>query len=476
MGWAAEAAALLAPARRWDHPAQMAEDLTAATRRPFLRPAHVDLISREFAACYRAHNGRLMINLPPRHGKTESTRWGCAWVLHDDPWARIISASYTVDLARDSADAVRGIVREHGEALGVQLRRDSQAVHRWRTPQGGGYLAVGVNGPITGRGADFLVVDDPTKNRAAAESPTWRRRTREWWESDVYTRLEPGASIVVIGTRWHRQDLLGTILESARATGEVWRVVNLPALAHTGDELGRAPGEALWPERYNVEELERIRATVGPYAWASLYDQNPQARSQGAYWSDDDIRAAEALAPEELPTFTELVIAVDPATSDEPGADETGIIALGREGSRDRGRVGVLEDASGRMSPDEWGRAAVEAWYRWRADRIVVEANQGGGMVETVIRSASASLGLPTPPVRRVHARRGKALRAEPVSQQYRNGRVWHWRSMPVLVEQMTGWTPDTTDSPDRLDAMVHGVTDLLGLSESAPGRLGRRA
>lgn len=478
MGWAAEAAAILDSGARWDHPAEMAEALTASTRRPFQRPAHVELISREFAACHRRWNGRLMVHAPPRHGKTETIRWGAAWALAADPWLKVISGSYTLNLARESSDAVRAVARDHGSALGLHLREDSQAAHRWRTPQGGGYLAVGVGGSVVGFGADLLLIDDPVKNRAAAESPTWRRRSREWWENDVYTRLEPGASIVVIATRWHREDLPATIISTARAAnGEEWRVINLAALAGADDELGREPGAALWPERWPEAELARVRTVLGPYAWTSQYQQEPQAKAEGAYWTGQDIAGAHSRAPAKLPPMPELIISVDPSISSDPGADETGIIVCAREAGPARtARAGVLEDLSGVMGPDEWGRAAVEAYTRWRADRVVVEDNQGGEMVETVIRAAATALGRPAPPVRRVNARRGKALRAEPVAQAYRQQRVWHAHSMPELEEQMTGWTPDTTDSPDRLDAMVHGLTDLLGLSGDAPGQLRRRA
>jgi hypothetical protein len=125
----------------------------------------------------------------------------------------------------------------------------------------------GVGGPITGRGAHLLVIDDPVKNDEEARSPTCRQKQWDWWQSVASTRLRPGGLIVIIQTRWHRDDLTGRILKHAKNNGQRWRVVSLPALAGEDDPLGRAPGEALWPEMYPRERLLRIRAGRTAYYW-----------------------------------------------------------------------------------------------------------------------------------------------------------------------------------------------------------------
>lgn len=446
----------IAPTRtRWTHPAAMATTLSDGR---WETAPHLDLLSQAIADCHQQRDGRLLVHMPPRHGKTLLTsQWAPAWVLDRDPTARIILTSYTLELARSNSRAARNIT------LGkTTLADDSTAAHRWHTTAGGGVYAVGVGGSITGFGGDLIIIDDPVKSREDAESTTQRARVWEWYRDTLYTRLEPGASLVVVATRWHRDDLPGRIQQHARKTGEAWRVINLPALALPGDELGREPGMPLWPERYDAADLDRIRQTLGPHGWASLYQQSPIVREGAGYWSGTDIDRARDLAPDTIPTFTRLVISVDPAATSKPGADETGIVITARDQA---GHGAILEDLSGVMPPETWGRTAVEAHTRWRADSIVAESNQGGEMVRTVIHSAARAMRVPPPPVRLVHARRGKALRAEPVAQQFRLGQVWMLDSMPELTDQMLTWSPESKDSPDRLDAMVHGLTDVLGLA-----------
>lgn len=456
----------IAPRRRrhtWPDPAAMAREVSAGRWQP---APHLDLLAQAIAATHAEPDGRLLVHMPPRHGKTLLTgQWAPAWALSQNPELRVILASYTLELARDNSVGTRSIVRElmATEQAGVALAADSTAAHRWHTADGGGVYAVGLGGSITGFGGDIIIVDDPVKSREDAESPTFRARAWDWYRDTLYTRLEPGASLIVVATRWHPDDLPGRILKHAATTGETWRVINLPALADAGDPLGRAPGDPLWPERYDVPALERIRATLGPRGWASLYQQQPIATAGGAYWTAELVEQAQAAAPDELPTFARLVVSVDPPASSEPGADEAGIVVCGCERPPLR-RGAVLEDLSGVMDPEAWGKAAVEAFVRWRADTVVAEKNQGGEMVRAVIHAAARKMGVPRPPVRLVHARRGKALRAEPVAQQFRQGNVWMRGSLPRLADQMLSWTPESTDSPDRLDAMVHGLTHVMRL------------
>lgn len=463
--WALAAAEALDPREEpdetWPAPADTAEELS---NRLWKRAPHLELLSLKIRECAERPDGRLMVHMPPRHGKTELTStWTPPWYLRR--WRgrrRVILASYAMELARENARKVRN--RARGRRLGVPLAEDSQAAGRWHTAAGGGLQAVGVGGSITGFGGDLIIIDDPVKDRASAESKVLRDAAWEWYTDTLYTRLEPGGSLVVVATRWHVDDLPGRILEHAKSTGEEWEVVNLPAIAGPADPLGRAEGEALWPDRYPLERLEVIRATEGPYGWASLYQQEPVPRDGGAYWSPESITAAQARAPrapggELTPDFRRKIVAVDPNTEGE--ADEAGVIVLGLDRTE---RVGVLEDRSGRVPPDEWGRRAVQAYHEHGCDAIVYEKNQGGKMVMSVIREAARGLSLPTPPLRSVWASHGKSARAEPVSVAYANGRVWHAHPFPDLSRELTSWVPHSSDSPNRLDALVWGVAELLRL------------
>lgn len=217
---------------------------------------------------------RLMLFLPPRHGKSEMTtvRYS-AWRLERNPSERVIIGAYNQILANKFSRKARRIAQGR-----IEISSDRKAVEDWETPQGGGLRAVGVGGGITGQGGNLIVIDDPVKSREEAESETYRERVWEWYKDDLYTRLEPGGSIILIMTRWHEDDLAGKLLEEAKQEGERWEVVSLPALAEPGDALDREIGEPLCPERYTLEALENIRAVLGERSFTALYQQRPTAR------------------------------------------------------------------------------------------------------------------------------------------------------------------------------------------------------
>jgi predicted phage terminase large subunit-like protein len=195
-------------------------------------------------------------------------------------------ASYEADFASQWGRKVRDLLSVFGDpAFGVRLSEGSTAADRWEIAKhGGGMQTAGVGGALTGKGADLLIVDDPVKNAEQASSPTFREKTWEWYTSTAYSRLEPNGSIILIQTRWHADDLAGRVLANAQAdSDEVWDVLNLPALAEKDDPLGRAPGQALWPERYDEKALNRIKSVQGPFWWSSLYQQRPTPRDGGFF-------------------------------------------------------------------------------------------------------------------------------------------------------------------------------------------------
>jgi predicted phage terminase large subunit-like protein len=241
----------------------------------FVRFKHIEYISRIIAQTVAHGNGRLIVSIPPRHGKSWLiSTWTPPWFLGLCPDKSIILTSYEAEFASSWGRRVRDIIREHGEVLGVTLRDDSQASDRWQTTVGGGMITAGVGGPITGRGGDLIIIDDPVKNWQEATSEVQRKKAIEWFNSTLYTRAEPGASIIILMTRWHEDDLAGNLLGRHNDT---WKEIRLPALAEDGDALGRPVGAALCPERYDEEALYSIQRTIGSRAWNALYQQRPSA-------------------------------------------------------------------------------------------------------------------------------------------------------------------------------------------------------
>ena len=223
---------------------------------------------------------RLMVLIPPGSAKsTYASLLFPPWFLQRHPRAQVIAASHTAGLAEAFGRGVRGLVAEHGARLGYRLDSENRAAGRFGTSRGGSYFATGVRGPVTGRRADLLLIDDPVKGQADADSARVRDGVWDWYRSDLLTRLRPGGRVVLVMTRWHPDDLGGRLLES----GESWRVIRLPALAEPGDLLGRVPGEALWPEWEGVAALERKRLALGDRAFSALFQQAPVRATGGLF-------------------------------------------------------------------------------------------------------------------------------------------------------------------------------------------------
>jgi len=234
---------------------------------------------------------RLMLFMPPRHGKSTLASVAFpAWHLGRNPQHEFISCSYSGSLAMAFSRKVRGLLREEGYKAAFKSRLDptSQSAEAWLTTDGGGYVAAGVGGGITGKGAHILLIDDPVKNREDAESQNNRDSNWDWYTSTAYTRLAPGGGVLVILTRWHDDDLAGRLLKQGAEGGDDWEVVKYPALAEEEEEF-REVGEALHPERYDVEALKRIERAVGPRDWSALYQQNPVA-DDGDYFTREMIQ------------------------------------------------------------------------------------------------------------------------------------------------------------------------------------------
>jgi predicted phage terminase large subunit-like protein len=214
------------------------------------------------------------VNMPPRHGKSELLSvWLPAWFLDLFPDRRVIVTSYGASVAGDLSRKTRAV-------FGVEnIHHDSKAVMKWNTPQGGGMFAAGVGGPITGRGGDLLLCDDPHKNFDDANSEKLNDSIHNWWRTTFETREEPGSSIIVVMTRWTTEDLTAWLLDNVDRD---WDHIVIPAIAGESDPIGRQEGEALWPDRYDIDWLKKKRSG-NSQTFEAMYQQNPDSGT-GHVW------------------------------------------------------------------------------------------------------------------------------------------------------------------------------------------------
>lgn len=243
---------------------------------------HLSILNRLLLSVARGETTRLLVTVPPRHGKsTLSSHYFPAWYLGMYPDRRVLLAGYEADFASSWGRKARNVLERYGRSFGVEVDHRSSAADRWDiSGRAGGMATAGIGGPLTGKGADLLLIDDPVKNAEEAGSETYREKAWEWYASTAFTRLEPNGSIIVIQTRWHEDDLAGRILKNSK---ERWEVIRLSALAEEGDYLGRQPGEALWPERYDRESLLNIKQEIGSYWFSALYQQDPEPVGEGRF-------------------------------------------------------------------------------------------------------------------------------------------------------------------------------------------------
>lgn len=279
--------------------------------------AHLNIIDQylEQVVLYLLTNGeqgigRLMINCPPQYGKsTTVSQYFPAYVIGKMTWVKLMLVSYGDGLARRNSRAVRKIIQSQAYQEifpGVRLDRSKKAANEFEIEGTGGEMfSTGILGGATGHPSNLLIVDDPIKNRAEAESPTIRERTRDAFYSDIYTRLGLPGAIVFMNTRWNYEDLSGTVLNDPN---EQYVHVNLPAIAEENDIMGRQPGQALWPEKHNEEKLAQIRASMGDYAFASLFQQSP-LQTKGRLFDTGKIRIVKE-APEIVRTVRFYDLAV----------------------------------------------------------------------------------------------------------------------------------------------------------------------
>ena len=319
-----------------------------------LAPArhHLELL-RELDDLAERRSDRLLVAMPPGSAKsTYASVYFPAWLLMRKPATRIIAACHTEQLAAHFGRQVRALLAAQPDPGQAAIARDERAAARFATQAGGGYFGVGVRGPLAGRRADLIVIDDPVKSWAEADSVAARDALWDWFRADLTTRLTPGGRIALVMTRWHEDDLAGRIL----ASDDGWKRLILPALADaTDDPLGRAADEPLWPEVEDSTALQRRRTVMGPRAWAALYQQRPRSDAEAMF------QAGRIAVLEEMPVCRGVVRAWDlAATAASDGSrdpDWTVGVKLARLES---GGVAVLDVVRLRVGPAEVAQAIVQ--------------------------------------------------------------------------------------------------------------------
>jgi len=274
--------------------------------------------------------------------ETTTVRYG-AYAFEKNPRDNVLVTAYNERIARRFSRKARVIVESRR-----QLMTSSRAADEWGMPEGGTFMSRGVGSPPTGVGFKRIIIDDPIRRREDAESINLREKAWDWFTDDIYTRLEPGGAMIIVATRWHHDDITSRAIESEP---NKWVVLKLPAIAEEADQLGRQPGESLWPERYSVEDLMRIKAVMlqneGEYGWQALYQQSPTQRS-GAMIRQDRISTFQEL-PLSVGRFRRVIRAWDLASTRGAGDYTVGV-----KGALDNiGRFWILDVVIGQFDVDE---------------------------------------------------------------------------------------------------------------------------
>ena len=444
-----------------------------ASRGKWFLAKHLKQIDKvlEAAILHRKTPSIIVFEAPPRHGKSEFiSKYLPAWYLSRFPQNRVMLSSYEANFAKSWGRKARETFSEFGAPIGRSVSRIVSAADNWETNYGGGMVTAGVGGPLTGKGANLLIVDDPIKNDEQALSPTIREKHWDWWQSTASTRIEPGGLAIVMNTRWHKEDLAGRLI-SAAESGEGPEVlrVRFPAIAEENDHLGREPGEALWPDRWPLEILLQRRNALDPFWWNALYQQRP-SRAGRMEWPDDYF--GEKIWADDWPSDFEItVIACDPSKGkDSKRGDYAALVMLGLRG----GRLWV-DSVVRRMPPAQIVETGIELAQRYHPEHFGVESNMFQELLATEFDRKTQEMKVTPLPI---------ALINNTVNKDLRIGRLGTYLARDLfrfrrtgdnhrLVEQMKEWPlGDHDDGPDGLEMAVRLMNWATGNDGEQGGRV----
>jgi predicted phage terminase large subunit-like protein len=419
----------------------------------FIDGRHHKVMARKFEEIATGKIKRLIINMPPRHTKSEFASYMLpAWFLGRDPSKKIIQCSNTAELAVGFGRKVRNLVASEPFSKifpNVNLRSDSKAAGRWSTNKNGEYFAIGVGGTVTGKGADLLIIDDPHSEQEAALAsgdPSVFDKVYEWYTSGPRQRLQPGGAIIVVMTRWAKRDLTGRILQSSieKDGNDDWEVIDFPAILPSG--------KPLWPEFWSLEELEALRSELPASKWNAQYQQSPTSE-QGAIvkrewwkeWKEEDPPKCEFLIQSWDTAFTKN------ERSDYSACTTWGVFYL-NENQNDANII-LLDAFKRRMEFPELKEKAFNHYKEWEPDAFIVEAKASGAPLIFELRA----MGIP---VQEFTPSRGndKMVRINSVSDLFASGKVWApaTRWADELMEEMAAFP--NSDHDDLVDSATQAL------------------
>jgi len=341
----------------------------------FVEGAHHRHIAKKFNDLASGKINRLIINMPPRHTKSEFASFLLpAWMVGRNPKLKIIQATHTGELAVRFGRKAKTLIDsdEYHKIFETRLREDSQAAGRWETAQGGEYFAAGVGGAITGRGADLLIIDDPHSEQDAM-SATAMESAYEWYTSGPRQRLQPGGKIIVVMTRWSTKDLTGKLLAHQKeAKSDKWDVVEFPALLDTGTKKERP----VWPEYWKMSELEIVKATLPVGKWNAQWMQQPTSE-EGAIIKREWWRRWKH---DWIPDLHHVIQSYDTAFLKKETADFSAITTWGVfYPDNDSGpNLMLLDSVKQRLEFPELRRKALEQYKYWNPETVIIEGKASG--------------------------------------------------------------------------------------------------
>jgi predicted phage terminase large subunit-like protein len=384
----------------------------------FISGRHHKIMADAFERVANGELKRLIINMPPRHTKSEFASYLFpAWFLGKFPEKKIIQTAHTAELAVGFGRKVRNLVNTEGyqEIFPTKLSSDSKAAGRWNTHAGGDYFAIGVGGAVTGKGADVLIIDDPHSEQEAMQGNSdVYDRVFEWYSSGPRQRLQPGGSIIIVMTRWSKKDLTGQILaNSIKREGDEWEVIEFPALLPSGNPL--------WEEFWSKKELEAIKAEIPVSKWEAQYQQNPTSE-EGAIIK----REMWKIWDQEEPPFCDYIIqSWDTAFEKHSRADYSACTTWGVfykvsvEG-REVANIILLDAFKERMEFPELKQKAKEMYMEWEPDSLIIEKKAAGAPLIYELRQLGIPLQEYTP-----SKGSDKIARVNAISDMFASGFVW---------------------------------------------------
>ena len=418
----------------------------------FINGRHHKVMAKKFEEIASGKIRRLIINMPPRHTKSEFASYLLpAWFLGKYPNKKIIQCSNTAELAVGFGRKVRNLVGSDVYASvfpNVALQSDSKAAGRWATNHGGDYFAIGVGGTVTGKGADLLIIDDPHSEQEAAiasTNPEIYDKVYEWYSSGPRQRLQPGGSIVVVMTRWAKRDLTGRIVQSwIDKDGEEWEIIDFPAILPSGNPL--------WPEFWSLKELEALRLELPLSKWNAQYQQQPTSE-EGAIVKREWWKVWEKENP---PPCEFIIQSWDTAFTKNERSDYSACTTWGvfnmNEDSSDT-HIILLDALKERLEFPELKQRAMEMYNEWQPDACIVEAKASGAPLVFELRK----MGIP---VQEFTPTRGndKITRVNSVSDLFASGKVWAPRKRwaEEVIEEMAAFP--NSDHDDLVDSATQAL------------------